>query len=188
MAAKSRFRRKKRGAPPRLEGKFELAIKASRSAKMSFRISALPSDLFAPLYGLADEELARRGVVRKTVDQHPGFPCRVSLADAEIGEKVLLLNYEHQPASSPYRATHAIFVREGAIEAHPQIGEVPHLLRSRLLSVRAFDEAGMMLDADAVMGEAIEPVLERMLADDKVAYLHLHNAKPGCYAARVDRA
>jgi hypothetical protein len=155
---------------------------------MSFRISALPSSAFEPLFGLPDEELARRNVVRKTVDHHPGFPCRVSLADAEIGETVLLLNYEHQPANSPYRATHAIFVREGAQEAHPQIDEIPAVLRSRLLSVRAFDETGMMLDADAVMGEALEPVLERFFADDRVAYLHLHNAKPGCYAARVDRA
>lgn len=155
---------------------------------MGFRISALPSAAFEPLFGLSDEELAQRNVVRKTVDHHPGFPCRVSLADAEIGETVLLLNYEHQPANSPYRATHAIFVRERAQEAHPQIGEIPAALRSRLLSVRAFDETGMMLDADAVSGEALEPVLERFFADDRVAYLHLHNAKPGCYAARVDRA
>jgi hypothetical protein len=156
--------------------------------QMSFKISALPADLFAPLYGLSDDELARRGIVRKIVDEHPGFPCRVSLADAGIGEKVLLLNYEHQPASSPYRATHAIFVREGAKEAHPKVDEVPAVLRRRLLSVRAFDEAGMMLDADAVSGDAIQPVIERLFADDRVAYLHLHNAKPGCYAARVDRA
>jgi len=155
---------------------------------MSFRISALPAERFEPLFGLPDAELSLRGVVRKTVDSHPGFPCRVSLADAAIGETVLLLNYEHQPACSPYRATHAIFVREGAKEAHPQVNEVPQVLRSRLLSVRAFDEAGMMLDADATMGHELEPAIARLFADPAVAYLHLHNAKPGCYAARVDRA
>jgi hypothetical protein len=64
---------------------------------------------------------------------------------------------------------------------------VPEVLRLRLLSVRAFDEMGMMLDADVVHGRDLEPVLVRMLGRSEVAYIHLHNAKPGCYAARVDR-
>jgi hypothetical protein len=155
---------------------------------MSFRISALPAAPFAPLYGLPDAELARRGAIRRVADRQPGFPCRVSLKDADIGDSVLLLNYEHQDAASPYRASHAIYVREGAREATPAVGEVPKLLRSRLLSVRAYDEAGMMVVAEVVEGTALEGVIDAMLARPEVAYLHLHNAKPGCYAARVDRA
>ena len=155
---------------------------------MSFQVSALSEDLFAPLYGLSDAELTRRGIIRKTVDHRPGFPCRVSLADAEIGETVLLLNYEHQPANSPYRASYAIYVREGAKEARPQANEVPPVMRGRLLSVRAFDDAGMLADFNVVNGDAVEPVLERLLDNDRVAYLHVHNAGPGCYSARVDRA
>jgi hypothetical protein len=155
---------------------------------MSFRISALPTARFKPLFALSDEELATRGAMRRIVDKCPGFPCRVSLVDAQVGEVVLLTNYEHQTASSPYRASHAIFVRENAREARPQVGEVPQVLRSRLLSVRGFDEKGMMIDADVVDGRAIEPSIERLLANGTISYLHLHNAKPGCYAARVDRA
>jgi hypothetical protein len=155
---------------------------------MSFRISALPTARFKPLFALSDEELATRGAMRRIVDKCPGFPCRVSLVDAQVGEVVLLTNYEHQTASSPYRASHAIFVRENAREARPEVGEVPQVLRSRLLSVRGFDEKGMMIDADVVDGRAIEPSIERLLANGTISYLHLHNAKPGCYAARVDRA
>lgn len=155
---------------------------------MSFRISALPTARFKPLFALSDEELAARGAKRLIVDQCPGFPCRVSLVDAQVGEVVLLTNYEHQAASSPYRAAHAIFVRENANEARPQVDEVPRVLRSRLLSVRGFDEKGMMIDADVVDGREIEPAIERLLANARISYLHLHNAKPGCYAARVDRA
>jgi hypothetical protein len=155
---------------------------------MSFRISALPAAPFAHLYGLPDEELRRHGAVRRIADRHPGFPCRVSLEDADIGDSLLLLNYEHQAADSPYRASHAIYVREGAREAHPAVGEVPRQLRSRLLSVRAYDEAGMMVVAEVVEGAALEGVIDVMLARPEIAYLHLHNAKPGCYAARVDRA
>jgi hypothetical protein len=154
---------------------------------MTFKISALPASNFKALFSLSDEELAARGAMRRIVDKCPGFPCRVSLADAKIGEVVLLTNYEHQPASTPYRSNHAIFVREGVEEARPRTGEVPEVLRSRLLSVRAFDEQGMMIDADVVDGREVEPVIERMLANSAISYLHLHNAKPGCYAARVDR-
>jgi hypothetical protein len=155
---------------------------------MNFQISALPLAPFAPLFAMSDAELRQRGALRRIVDAKPGFPCRVSLEDAEIGERVVLLNFEHQSADSPYRAQHAVYVRENAIEAHPAVGEVPEVLRRRLLSVRAYDSAGMMIEADVVDGRELEPVIERMLARANVAYLHLHNAKPGCYAARVDRA
>jgi hypothetical protein len=155
---------------------------------MSFRISGLPLAAFAPLFSLSDEELATRHVVRKVADRKPGFPCRVSLEDAEPGESVLLLNYEHQPASSPYRSSHAIYVRERAREAAPEIDEVPEIIRLRLLSVRAFDAPGMMVDADVVEGREVAPTIERLFHDARVAYLHLHNAKAGCFAARVDRA
>ncbi|GJG85312.1 hypothetical protein tb265_04930 [Gemmatimonadetes bacterium T265] len=157
-------------------------------APMSFQIRALAAAPLAPLFSMSDDELRARGAVRQLVDRIPGFPCRVSLADAEPGETVILVHHEHQPADTPYRAGHAIYVREGATEARPAVDEVPEVLRRRLLSVRAFDTAGMMVDADVVDGRALEPVVDRMFARDDVAYLHLHNAKPGCYAARVDRA
>lgn len=155
---------------------------------MSFQIIGLPASRFKSLFALGDQELAARGVIRMVADKQPGFPCRVSLRDAEVGETLLLLNYEHLPAASPYRSSHAIFVRQGASEARLEVNEVPQLLRIRLLSVRSFDQAGMMLDGEVVPGGELAPVIERMLDQGEVAYLHVHNAKRGCYAARVDRA
>ena len=155
---------------------------------MDFQISALDLDRFRPLFGLDAGALASFGVQRMVVDTKPGFPCRVSLRDAEIGENVLLMNYEHQSAATPYRSSHAIFVREWASQARPGRNEIPRMLRHRLLSVRAFDSAGMMTDADVVEGERLEALIETMLARSSVDCLHLHNAKPGCYAASVRRA
>ena len=154
---------------------------------MSFQISALPAEPFRHLFGQPDHTLAAHGATRYTVDRKPGFPCRVSLQDAGIGESVLLVNYEHLPGTSPYRSRYAIYVREHATQAHPRVNEVPEQLRLRLLSVRAFDERAMLVGADVVDGREVEGVIERLLADPRVAFLHLHNAKPGCYAARVDR-
>ena len=153
-----------------------------------FQIQALPAAPFTPLFELPEDELAARGAVRRVADAKPGFPCRVSLADAEPGETVILAHYEHQPADSPFRASHAVYVREGVAQAIPSPGAVPEVLRSRTLSLRAFDAAGMMLDADLVEGRALEGAAERLLADPAVAYLHAHFAKPGCFACRIDRA
>ena len=154
---------------------------------MEYQISALDEQAFAHLFGADDNELARHSAVRMTVDVHPGYPCRTTLADAEVGEQVLLVNYEHLPVASPYRSTHAVFVREGAKTVVPFVNEVPESLQLRLLSVRGFDCYGMMVNADVVKGSALEEVIEKMFADPGIDFLHIHNAKPGCYAARVDR-
>jgi uncharacterized protein DUF1203 len=155
---------------------------------MDFQVTGLRLAPFAPLFCLSDAELAKLNIVRQVVEASPGTPCRVSLQDAEPGEKVLLLNYEHLPVTSPYRATHAIFVRENAIEAKPSVNEIPEVLARRLLSLRAYDSKGMMLTADVVQGREMQPVIAAMFADPNVEYIHAHNAKPGCFAARIDRA
>ncbi len=154
---------------------------------MGFQISALNIDKFSHLFGQDQEALARLGVQRKVVDNNPGFPCRVSLRDAEVGEKVLLMNYEHQPMPTPFRSSHAIFVREWAGQAMPDRNEVPEMFRHRLLSVRAFDASGIMIDADVIDGERLESLIEHLLANKSTNNLHIHNAKPGCYAALVER-
>ncbi len=154
---------------------------------MGFQISALNIDQFSHLFGQDREALARQGVRRMVADNKPGFPCRVSLLDAEVGENVLLMNYEHQPMPTPFRSSHAIFVREWASQAIPGRNEVPEMFRHRLLSVRAFDASGMMIDADVIDGERLESMIEHMLANKSADNLHIHNAKLGCYAALVKR-
>jgi hypothetical protein len=141
-----------------------------------------------PLYGLSDENLAQRGIKRYIADSNQGYPDRIELRDAEPGESVLLLNYTHQPANTPYRASHAIFVREGASTAYDDIDTVPNLMRIRILSLRGFDANHMMVFADLTDGHDMETVIKKCFADPVVAYIHAHYAKHGCYAARIDRA
>ena len=155
---------------------------------MAFRISGLDSAQFAALHGLSDAQLAAHGARRVVADRHPGFPCRVSLVDAQPGERVLLVNYEHLAVEGPYRSRYAIYVREAAREAHPAVNEIPPVLHDRLIAVRAFSPDGTLLDAELAAGAELAAALERQLASAAVGYLHLHNAKPGCYAARVERA
>lgn len=155
---------------------------------MPFRITGLDPGPFKCLYGLPDPELARLGVRRLVADRSPGFPDRVELRDAAPGESLLLLNFVHQPARNAYRGSHAIFVREGAELRYDRIDEVPELLRSRPLSLRAFDAEDMLVDANLLPGTALEGHIEGFLGDPRVAYVHVHYATRGCYAARIDRA
>ncbi len=154
---------------------------------MAFRITGLSLEPFRRLFGLPDDELAQQGAKRYVADKAQAFPCRVEMRDAERGETVLLLNHVCQPADTPYRASHAIFVREGAAAAYDQVDVVPAVMRARLLSLRAFDARGMMLDADVVEGAAVEPLIARLLANADVSYIHAHYAKRGCYSGRIDR-
>lgn len=136
---------------------------------MTFAIRGVPPAPFAGLAELSDADLAARRAVRVTADAKPGFPCRVTLQDADPGESLLLINYQHQPAATPYQSSHAIFVREGASEAACFVDEVPDSLAVRLLSVRAFDEAGMMVDARCLEGARLSETIAVMLGDPRVA-------------------
>ncbi|WP_312799933.1 DUF1203 domain-containing protein [Pseudomonas sp.] len=155
---------------------------------MSFRITGLDPAPFKHLFGLSEAELANAGAMRYIADQTPGFPDRVSLKDVEPGEAVLLLNFMHQPAQTPYQASHALFIREGMTERYDQIEAVPESLRLRLLSVRGFDDKGLMIEADVVEGCQLESLITQLFMIPGVDYLHVHFARRGCYAARVDKA
>jgi hypothetical protein len=155
---------------------------------MHFRIQGLPAETFAPLFALSDDALAERGAVRRIADaRQPGYPCRVSLTDSRPGDELILVNYEHHAVASPYRMRFAIFVRRGE-ETFDAIDAVPEQLRQRTLAVRAFDAGAMMVGHELVDGEKLEGAIGRLFADPRAAYLHIHFAAPGCYAARVERA
>ena len=153
---------------------------------MDYVISGLPVQPFQPLFGLTTAALQARGMVRQRVDG-PGFPCRITLQDAEPGEAVLLLPWTHLDVDTPYRAGGPIFVRESALATGVFANTIPEQQRSRLLSVRAYDAGGWMRDAEVAEGVMLESLIERFFGDARVAYLHVHNARRGCYACRVDR-
>ena len=154
---------------------------------MSFTITGLSAEEFAPLHALYDEDLATRGVVRTKAVSKPGFPCRVTLEDAEPGETVLLFNYESHKAATPYRSSYAIFVRERAVDAAHFENELPPVLMGRPIALRHFNADGYLVGASlALTGDAADKI-EAAFTDSQVAYLHAHNAAHGCFAAEVRR-
>ncbi|QMU58635.1 MAG: DUF1203 domain-containing protein [Boseongicola sp.] len=155
---------------------------------MSFQIHALSPTPFQPLFKLSPEELARRGAIKVTAHSDVGFPCRVSLKEARSGELLILANYQHQAANSPYRSSHAVYVRETATQARLAPGVIPDVLDGRLLSLRGFSSDDMLLTAEVTEGHAAAPGLINMFENTDVNYIHIHNAREGCFHARATRA
>jgi len=154
---------------------------------MTFQIHGLPAKTFNALFELSDEDLENRQMTRCSVDAAQGYPCRVSLTEAVIGDDVILLNYEHLTLASPYRASHAIYVANGSQDAVFGEGEIPQSLKLRPLSLRAFGADGSMIDADLADHETVSDKLSKLLSNATVAFVHIHNAKQGCYAALATR-
>jgi Protein of unknown function (DUF1203) len=153
---------------------------------MTYRITGLDPAPYKPLFGLSDGELAERGVVRMTVTD-PTFPCRVSLTDRELGESVLLLNHVSHDVANPYRASHAIFVTEGAELAAEYVDEVPPVFEKRILSLRGFDKDGMMADAILTQPGEADAGIRKLFDNPEIEIIHAHNATRGCFSAKIER-
>jgi hypothetical protein len=154
---------------------------------MTYSISGLAPEPFAPLFALDDAALAAGRARRVTASADRGFPCRVSLEDARAGETLLLLNHVSHDVATPFRTAHAIYVRAGAERAGPIVDRTPPVFAGRALSLRGFDSEGMLRDASlAAPGEA-DAAIRALFAREEIAYIHAHNAAHGCFAARIDR-
>jgi hypothetical protein len=154
---------------------------------MTYMIKGLPRARFAPLFGLDDAALAARGARRVTAEADFGFPCRVSLEDAAAGETLILLNHVSNDTEGPYRAAHAIFVRQGASEAPPYVGKTPPVFARRTLSLRAFDAAGNLLAARLAPPDEHDAAIRELLNEPRADHIDAHNAAYGCFAARIER-
>ena len=152
-----------------------------------FQITGIDPQHFASLFDLPDAELKTLGAVRRIADESPGFPCRVSLEDAQVGDELLLLPYEHHVVASPYRSAGPIFVRRGVEQRRLEPDELPPYVTRRLISVRAYDAGAMMIHAAVREGSDVRAEIERCFDDAQVAYLQLHNAKQGCFSCQVNR-
>jgi hypothetical protein len=150
-----------------------------------FVIQGLLPEVFAHYFTMSDAELVARGA-RRVIADGPGYPCRVSLVDASPGDELVLCSYAHHPVASPYRGAGPLYARRAATRAR-YLDVVPPALASRLLSVRGYSEDGDLHAAEVVPGAELAAYLVRVLADPAIAFVHAHNARPGCFAARIDR-
>ncbi len=155
---------------------------------MTYRIEGLNPAEFAPLFAMDDAALAAAGAVRVTAQAKPGYPCRITLEDAEPGEHLILLHHTSHDVATPYRSSYAIYVRAGAREAAMVADKVPSVFEGRPLGLRGFGRDGMLKDARLSLPGQADEAIRDLFANPDIAYIHAHNAAHGCFAARIDRA
>lgn len=155
--------------------------------KYDFIISGIKLAEVKYLYTLDEQELKAAGVAKIRVRENPGYPCRISLQDANIDEEVFAFNYEHHQVNSPYRSSGPVFIRLNANEVQLRRNEIPQMLTHRYLSLRVYDEKGSMIDATTVDGKHLKRSIQAIFENKKASYIQVHNAKPGCYNCQVDR-
>lgn len=155
--------------------------------KISFQLSAIKYQTIEHFFNLNQNGLNKIGAVRQIADSNPGYPCRVSLSDAKIGEVVILFPYTHHDVNSPYKATGPIFVRQGAMNAEPKVNEIPSFLNHRLLSLRVYDCKAMMIDAHTIKGVVLRETINKIFKNKDALYIQVHNSGPGCYNCQIDR-
>ena len=153
---------------------------------MTYVVKGIDPAPYRHLFGLSDEELAKKGVVRMSVTD-PTFPCRVSLTDRDFGEKVLLLNHVSHDVANPYRSSHAIFVAEVEQEPARYVDEVPPVFVPRVLSLRGFDKDGMMMDAILTEPGKADAGIRKLFENPAIETIHAHNASRGCFSAKIER-
>jgi hypothetical protein len=153
---------------------------------MAYRIEGLKPEAFESLFGMMDGELAAHKAVRVTADG-PGFPCRVSLEEAAPGEELVLVNHVSNDVDGPFRAAHAIYVRKGARPAAFS-DEPPPCLDTRTISLRGFDEAGMLRGGLLALPGEADGKIRMLFENPEIATIHAHTAAYGCFLARIERS
>ena len=154
---------------------------------MTYRITGLEPSRFADLFALDDAALAARSARRVTAAASRGYPCRVSLEDAEEGESLILLHHTSHDVATPYRSAYAIYVRKAASEPARYVDECPPVFAGRPLGLRGFDTEGNLADARLALPGEADLRIRELLDNPAIAYIHAHNAAHGCFAARIDR-
>jgi hypothetical protein len=153
---------------------------------MTYTITGLDPTAFSDLFALSDADLERHDAMRVTATSHPGFPCRISLQDADVGETLILLHHVSHSARTPYRSSYAIYVRQVS-QASQYCDALPPIMQGRPIGLRAFDVAGMLRDASLAMPGEADAGIRGLFANPAIAYIHAHNAAHGCFVAQIDR-
>jgi Protein of unknown function (DUF1203) len=155
---------------------------------MTYRVTGLPAAMFDDLIGKDEEALAAAGAIRVTATSKPGYPCRISLDDADPGETLILLNHVSHDVATPYRSSYAIYVRETADAAGDYVDAVPPVFTGRPLGLRGFDGDGMLKTGVLALPGQADAKIREVFANPDIAYIHAHNAGHGCFVAKVERA
>jgi hypothetical protein len=141
------------------------------------------------------EDAARRlacgdpSVAERVSDAPTGYPCRLSLAEAPVGARVLLFRHRPFQENGPYAEEGPIFARPEAAPADLPENEVPAYVRARrFVVVRRYDAREAITGAELAAGADCAAEISRAFDLADTAFVHVRSATYGCFLFRADRA
>ena len=154
---------------------------------MTYRIAGLNPAQYSHLFALSDAELAAINARRLSATDNRGFPCRVSLRDADEGDNLILFHHVSHDVATPYRSAYAIYIRENAQVAAAYVDETPPVFEGRPIALRGFDADGNLRDAALALPGQADARIRELFESEEIAYIHAHNAAHGCFSAAIER-
>ena len=114
--------------------------------------------------------------------------CRRCLHRFQPREKRILFKYRPFQKESVFAEAGPIYVHEhNCSPAAETLTGYPDEFRSLPLLLRAYDAKDRQGNAQLVLDGNAEKIIEELLQDPVVAYIHLRDGEYGCYIARIER-
>lgn len=154
---------------------------------MDIRFEALDSDWVGAVRGGAPDAYGM--VAERAVSDGDGNPCRHCLRDVPAGRDMLILAARPFPVAQPYAETGPIFLcaedcaRWSGPGVPPVLGSSPdYIARGYGVDDRIVYGTGGVVPAAALVARCTD-----LLADGRIAYVHIRSARNNCYQARAVR-
>jgi len=113
-------------------------------------------------------------------------PCRHCLRYSVPGERVVLVSFSPFEIRNPYKEVGPIFLHADGCRPYAGTG-LPEAFAKKPLALRAYDYEQNIYRPEVVVDETQEQRIGSLLADEKVAYIHVRSFTSGCYLFRIDR-
>ncbi len=163
------------------------STRGAHAALMTLRIHAIPESFAEHVRHFRRDGHGNVDLTPQVVTEAHSAPCRVCLEDARVGEAVLLCTYSPFERPGPYATIGPIFVHAHRCTPFAPGAPMTDAIARRLLSLRAYDRGGRMVAADVIEGRELESLAQRLFEDPAASLLHVHHARAGCFACRIER-
>jgi hypothetical protein len=150
------------------------------------QFTAIPTDLVRAYQAGGPD--ANGQVPERAISDGDGNPCRHCLKMIPKGAGMLILAHRPFPGPQPYAEIGPIFLCADPCEAGGGF-ELPEVLSSPDYIVRGYGPNDRIVygTGGVIPTPAIPARAEELLADARVAYVHVRSARNNCYQVRIDR-
>jgi hypothetical protein len=155
---------------------------------VTYRVLPFPPEVASHARATRSDSFGHAGLRPIRVDESPGYPCRVCLREAAVGDEVFLIAHRASPVEHPHSVVGPVYVHAHACVPWAAAGSLPPIVSTRSMALRAYDAAGDLVACDLAEGPQLDAAIARLFEDSRAAAVHLHFARAGCFACRLERS